>query len=191
MRYFPPPLENRTDATPKVTLWVRHHTISGFHAAPHSLPCFPECQPETGTAVQLFFFNLLVRQLISLYCASVSWLLHKIPSVSLLIQLGGCAQRTPRPAPRTGTLLPRGLLGLPWSHRTWLRCMSRPAPSNSSPDLKHFCWDLKHYLPLDTKWRPFFGTSNTHRYLLSAKEDVIRLTMQFTTWFRICVCLFF
>lgn len=156
-------------------LWAQPHTISGFHALASQPPCFPDWQQETCLPFK-DCFSKLARQLISLYRESVSWLLHK-----LLVQFGGCARRNP-----LGTFLRWVGVGLPWSLINQQRCRLRLAHNNSSPASYKFCWNSKHYLPLVQKEGPFWGPSNIHSCLLCARQDVIRLPMQFTTWVRIC-----
>ena len=160
MHSLPPPLENKTDATPERPCGLgTNYAISSFHTAPSQPPLLSwmsagNWHPRWRTV----FLNLLVRQLISLYRESVSWLLHKIPSVSL-IQPGGCAQRIPRPQP--GYPLALGTGGIALKPHKLAEVRIQTCPKQLCTSLLKFLWNLEHWLPLDIKWGPFFGTSNT------------------------------
>lgn len=174
MPSLPPPVENKTGAPLHRCCGLSPTQLAVSMHSPHSLPAFLTDSRKLASHLRTVFLNLLGSS--SLYRESVSWLLHK-----LLVQFGGCARRNP-----LGTFLRWVGVGLPWSLINQQRCGLRLAHNNSSPASYKFCWNSKHYLPLVQKEGPFWGPSNIHSCLLCARQDVIRLPMQFTTWVRIC-----
>lgn len=135
---------------------AQHHTISSCHAPPLqtspaflndsrklALPfkdCFSKLASQAANLFELwvFFLDCCIKFRVSLFSAWRLW-------------TEGSPHHHPHHHP--GTFLPWVGGGLSRSHRG--ACGGKSEATLYQP-LKNFCQNVKHYLPLDIKWRPFF-----------------------------------
>lgn len=146
--------------------WTEYHTLSNFRhfAASHN---FWSVSRQHTCPFKGCFSKFASQAVISLYCESVSWLLLQIPSVSLLVQLGGCGQSDPSWVPFC--------LGEDWycpinkGYRNLH--MLRPPWSNSIPASKKFLLKFKTIFAFRCKTEALFWNSVALRvvYCLPSK----------------------